>query len=99
MRQLCSSYRLKLSIFDTGKCVTGWGSFATGVPPVLRHGQDLSRCFGRGGHGTSVAVGAAIKFHSVKFVPSPRWASKEGLEWLWRLGSPSPGYLENPETW
>jgi len=32
-----------------------------------------------------VAVGAAIKFHSGKVIPSPRWASKAGLEWLWRL--------------
>ena len=32
-----------------------------------------------------VAIGAAIKFHSGKVVPSPRWASKAGLEWFWRL--------------
>ncbi len=32
-----------------------------------------------------VAIGAAIKFHSGKVVASPRWASKAGLEWLWRL--------------
>jgi len=32
-----------------------------------------------------VAVGAAIKFHSGKVVPAPRWASQAGLEWLWRL--------------
>jgi N-acetylglucosaminyldiphosphoundecaprenol N-acetyl-beta-D-mannosaminyltransferase len=32
-----------------------------------------------------VAVGAAIKFHSGKVVPSPRWASRVGLEWFWRL--------------
>jgi len=32
-----------------------------------------------------VAVGAAVKFHSGKVVPSPRWASKVRLEWLWRL--------------
>ncbi|MDR3678106.1 MAG: WecB/TagA/CpsF family glycosyltransferase [Acidobacteriota bacterium] len=32
-----------------------------------------------------VAVGAAIKFHSGKVVPSPRWASRAGLEWFWRL--------------
>ena len=32
-----------------------------------------------------VAVGAALKFHSGKVVPSPPWASKAGLEWLWRL--------------
>jgi N-acetylglucosaminyldiphosphoundecaprenol N-acetyl-beta-D-mannosaminyltransferase len=32
-----------------------------------------------------VAVGAAIKFHSGRVVPSPLWASKSGLEWLWRL--------------
>jgi N-acetylglucosaminyldiphosphoundecaprenol N-acetyl-beta-D-mannosaminyltransferase len=32
-----------------------------------------------------VAVGAAIKFHSGRVVPSPRWASKAGLEWFWRL--------------
>jgi N-acetylglucosaminyldiphosphoundecaprenol N-acetyl-beta-D-mannosaminyltransferase len=32
-----------------------------------------------------VAVGAAIKFHSGKVVPSPTWASRAGLEWLWRL--------------
>ena len=32
-----------------------------------------------------VAVGAAIKFHSGKVVPSPRWASQAGLEWFWRL--------------
>jgi UDP-N-acetyl-D-mannosaminuronic acid transferase (WecB/TagA/CpsF family) len=44
---------------------------------VLEHGQD--------GHGTSVAIGAAVKFHSGKVVPPPRWASKAGLEWLWRL--------------
>jgi len=32
-----------------------------------------------------VAVGAAIKFHSGKIIPSPRWASLIGLEWFWRL--------------
>jgi len=32
-----------------------------------------------------VAVGAAIKFHSGKVVPAPRWASHAGLEWFWRL--------------
>jgi len=32
-----------------------------------------------------VAIGAAIKFHSGKVVPSPRWTSKVGLEWFWRL--------------
>jgi N-acetylglucosaminyldiphosphoundecaprenol N-acetyl-beta-D-mannosaminyltransferase len=32
-----------------------------------------------------VAVGAAIKFHSGTVVPAPRWASRAGLEWLWRL--------------
>jgi N-acetylglucosaminyldiphosphoundecaprenol N-acetyl-beta-D-mannosaminyltransferase len=32
-----------------------------------------------------VAVGAAIKFHSGKVIPSPRWASRVGLEWFWRL--------------
>ena len=32
-----------------------------------------------------VAVGAAIKFHSGRVVPAPRWASKAGMEWLWRL--------------
>lgn len=32
-----------------------------------------------------VAVGAALKFHSGKVVPSPGWASKAGLEWFWRL--------------
>ena len=32
-----------------------------------------------------VAIGAALKFHSGKVVPSPRWASRIGLEWLWRL--------------
>jgi hypothetical protein len=32
-----------------------------------------------------IAIGAAIKSHSGKVVPSPRWASKAGLEWLWRL--------------
>lgn len=32
-----------------------------------------------------VAVGAAIKFHSGKVVPAPRWASQAGLEWFWRL--------------
>jgi N-acetylglucosaminyldiphosphoundecaprenol N-acetyl-beta-D-mannosaminyltransferase len=32
-----------------------------------------------------VAIGAAIKFHSGKVVPSPRWASRVGLEWFWRL--------------
>ncbi len=32
-----------------------------------------------------VAVGAAIKFHSGKVIPSPRWASLIGLEWFWRL--------------
>jgi hypothetical protein len=31
------------------------------------------------------AIGAAIKFHSGKVVPSPRWASRVGLEWFWRL--------------
>jgi N-acetylglucosaminyldiphosphoundecaprenol N-acetyl-beta-D-mannosaminyltransferase len=32
-----------------------------------------------------VAVGAAIKFHSGKVKPAPRWASQAGLEWLWRF--------------
>jgi N-acetylglucosaminyldiphosphoundecaprenol N-acetyl-beta-D-mannosaminyltransferase len=32
-----------------------------------------------------VAIGAAIKFHSGKVVPAPRWASRAGLEWFWRL--------------
>jgi N-acetylglucosaminyldiphosphoundecaprenol N-acetyl-beta-D-mannosaminyltransferase len=32
-----------------------------------------------------VAVGAAIKFHSGKVIPAPRWASRVGLEWFWRL--------------
>jgi N-acetylglucosaminyldiphosphoundecaprenol N-acetyl-beta-D-mannosaminyltransferase len=32
-----------------------------------------------------VAVGAALKFHSGKVIPSPRWASRVGLEWFWRL--------------
>lgn len=32
-----------------------------------------------------VAAGAAIKFHSGKVVPAPRWASQAGLEWFWRL--------------
>jgi exopolysaccharide biosynthesis WecB/TagA/CpsF family protein len=32
-----------------------------------------------------LAIGAAIKFHNGKVVPSQRWASKAGLEWLWRL--------------
>ncbi len=32
-----------------------------------------------------VGVGAAIKFHSGRVVPAPRWASQSGLEWLWRL--------------
>jgi N-acetylglucosaminyldiphosphoundecaprenol N-acetyl-beta-D-mannosaminyltransferase len=32
-----------------------------------------------------VAIGAALKFHSGRVVPSPPWASKAGLEWLWRL--------------
>ena len=32
-----------------------------------------------------VAVGAALKFHSGKVVPSPLWASRAGLEWFWRL--------------
>lgn len=32
-----------------------------------------------------VAVGAAIKFHSGKVKPAPRWASRVGLEWFWRL--------------
>ena len=32
-----------------------------------------------------ITIGAAIKFHRGKVVPSPRWASKAGLEWLWRL--------------
>jgi N-acetylglucosaminyldiphosphoundecaprenol N-acetyl-beta-D-mannosaminyltransferase len=32
-----------------------------------------------------VAIGAAIKFHSGKVVAAPRWASRAGLEWLWRL--------------
>jgi N-acetylglucosaminyldiphosphoundecaprenol N-acetyl-beta-D-mannosaminyltransferase len=32
-----------------------------------------------------VGIGTAIKFHSGKVVPSPRWASKAGLEWFWRL--------------
>jgi N-acetylglucosaminyldiphosphoundecaprenol N-acetyl-beta-D-mannosaminyltransferase len=32
-----------------------------------------------------VAIGAAIKFHSGRVVPSPAWASRAGLEWLWRL--------------
>lgn len=32
-----------------------------------------------------VAVGAALKFHSGLVVPAPRWASRMGLEWFWRL--------------
>jgi N-acetylglucosaminyldiphosphoundecaprenol N-acetyl-beta-D-mannosaminyltransferase len=32
-----------------------------------------------------VAIGAAIKFHSGRVVPAPRWASQAGLEWFWRL--------------
>lgn len=32
-----------------------------------------------------VAIGAAIKFHSGKVIPAPRWASQSGLEWFWRL--------------
>ena len=32
-----------------------------------------------------ITIGAAIKFHRGKVVPSPRWASRVGLEWLWRL--------------
>ncbi len=32
-----------------------------------------------------VAVWAAIKFHSGRVVPAPRWASQAGLEWFWRL--------------
>lgn len=32
-----------------------------------------------------VAVGAAIKFHSGTVKPAPRWASRVGLEWFWRL--------------
>ena len=32
-----------------------------------------------------VAIGAAIKFHSGKVQPAPRWASQSGLEWFWRL--------------
>ena len=32
-----------------------------------------------------VAVGAAVKFHSGKVKPAPRWASQAGLEWLWRF--------------
>ena len=32
-----------------------------------------------------VAVGAAVKFHSGRVVPAPRWASQAGFEWLWRL--------------
>lgn len=32
-----------------------------------------------------VAVGAAIKFQSGKVAPAPSWASRSGLEWLWRL--------------
>jgi N-acetylglucosaminyldiphosphoundecaprenol N-acetyl-beta-D-mannosaminyltransferase len=32
-----------------------------------------------------VAVGAAIKFHSGKVKPAPRWASQSGMEWFWRF--------------
>ncbi len=32
-----------------------------------------------------VAIGAAMKFHSGKVKPAPRWASRVGFEWLWRL--------------
>ncbi len=32
-----------------------------------------------------VEFGAAIKFHSGRVAPSPAWASRDGLEWLWRL--------------
>jgi N-acetylglucosaminyldiphosphoundecaprenol N-acetyl-beta-D-mannosaminyltransferase len=32
-----------------------------------------------------VAIGAAIKFHSGRVAPAPRWASQVGLEWFWRL--------------
>jgi N-acetylglucosaminyldiphosphoundecaprenol N-acetyl-beta-D-mannosaminyltransferase len=40
-----------------------------------------------------VAVGAAIKFHSGKVKPAPRWASQSGLEWFWR-------FLHEPQrTW
>lgn len=40
-----------------------------------------------------VAIGAAIKFHSGKVQPAPRWASQSGLEWLWRF------FHEPRRTW
>jgi len=40
-----------------------------------------------------VAIGAAIKFHSGKVQPAPRWASQAGLEWLWRF------FHEPRRTW
>ena len=32
-----------------------------------------------------IAVGAAAKFLSGSVVPAPRWISRHGFEWLWRL--------------
>jgi N-acetylglucosaminyldiphosphoundecaprenol N-acetyl-beta-D-mannosaminyltransferase len=40
-----------------------------------------------------VAIGAAIKFHSGKVKPAPRWASRAGFEWLWRF------FHEPRRTW
>jgi hypothetical protein len=104
MRDLCSSRHLTLSIADMRECVTGWGSCATGILPVKECMAKLAMAQGRA---TGVPARARAwpgwpwhKRRVMGILPllSPRWASKEGLEWLWRLGSPSPGYLENLET-
>ena len=58
----------------------------------LRHAPRFSQPL------VMITISAAIRFHSGKVVPSPRWASKAGLEWLWCLLheathrlAPSPG--------
>jgi N-acetylglucosaminyldiphosphoundecaprenol N-acetyl-beta-D-mannosaminyltransferase len=40
-----------------------------------------------------MVIGAAIKFHSGKVKPAPCWASRSGLEWLWRF------FHEPRRTW
>ena len=80
VQQLRSSYQLKLSIIDMGKCVTGGGRELRASRPYSDMARTCPDAFDRDGHGTNVTLDAAIKFHNGKSLPSPRWASKEGLE-------------------